>query len=174
MRSTFPVRTHYQQCHDVRGVQVSTIRFDELGDVAHALIMNHVPYIVLNPTRLATLPPKLQVFFYEHECAHHVLGHNYNPTPKSEAEADCLAVKVGRNKGLIRRADVVGFRHWIEPLHGSRRGHLPGRQRQQLLLECFDDAERDADLAELMQNALAAAMRFQAQSPKQVSEGAKK
>lgn len=161
MRSNFPVRTNDQSCYDVRGHDVSTIRFDGLRDVAHAVIMNQVPYIVLNPTRLATLPPKLQSFFYEHECAHHVLAHNYNPTIKSEQEADCLAVKVGREKGLFNRRDVVAFRHWIEPLRGSRRGHLPGKQRQSLLLTCFDDAETDVEMAERMRTGLAASLRFQ-------------
>lgn len=160
MRSQFPVRTANQQCHDVRGTRVSTIRFDNLRDVAHAVIMNHVPYIVLNPTRLKTLPPKLQAFFYEHECAHHVLGHNYNPTLASEAEADCLAVKVGRDKGLFTRSDVEAFRPWIEPLRGSMRGHLPGKQRLRLMTLCIDDAEPDPLMAERMVSARAAASRF--------------
>lgn len=160
MRSQFPVRTDHHQCHDVRGTHVSTIRFDSLRDVAHAVIMNHVPYIVLNPTRLETLPPKLQAFFYEHECAHHVLGHNYNPTLASEAEADCLAAKVGRDKGLFTRQDVAAFRPWIEPLKGSLRGHLPGTQRQRLITLCFDDAEPDPLMAERMEAARAASMRF--------------
>lgn len=161
MRSKFPVRTDHHHCQDVRGAQVATIRFDGLRDVAHAVIMNHVPYIVLNPTRLATLPPKLQVFFYEHECAHHMLGHNYNPTLSSEAEADCLAVKVARSKGLLNRTDVIAFGPWINPLLGSSRGHLPGKKRQSLILECFDDAERDLTMAERMKSALTAFARLQ-------------
>ena len=170
MRSNFPVRTDHQQCHDVRGAPVSTIRFDNLRDVAHAVIMNHVPYIVLNPTRLKTLPPKLQSFFYEHECAHHVLGHNYNPTLASEAEADCLAVKVGRDKGLFTRFDVEAFKPWIEPLRGSMRGHLPGKQRQRLMTLCFDDAEPDPLMAERMGVALAAATRFRNASRRPTSD----
>lgn len=157
MRSAFPVRTAHHQCFDVMGARVSMIRFDGLRDVAHAVIMNRVPYIVLNPTRLATLPPPLQDFFYEHECAHHVLGHNYNPTLASESEADCLAIKVGRAKGYFSRKDVIAFGPWIRPLHGSRFGHLPGRQRQKLLLMCFDnvEAEKDAELSERVTAALA-------------------
>lgn len=160
MRSTYPVRLAGQYCHDVRGAEVSILRFDGLRDVAHAVIMNRLPYIVLNPTRLATLPPKLQAFFYEHECAHHLLGHNYNPTLDSEAEADCLAIKVGREKGLFTRVDVHGFRHWIEPLLGSARGHLPGRERQRLLMQCFDDNEPSRHMAERMRTALGDAVRF--------------
>lgn len=161
MRSNFPVRSSGQICHDVRGQQVASIRFDGLRDVAHAVIMNHVPYIVLNPTRLSTLPPKLQAFFYEHECAHHVLGHNYNPTLDSESEADCLAVKVGRDKGLFAREDVLHFRHWIEPLRGTHRGHLPGQARQKLILQCFEDKEPTAELAERMSAGLMAVATFQ-------------
>lgn len=170
MRSNFPVRTDHHQCHDVRGARVSTIRFDNLRDVAHAVIMNHVPYIVLNPTRLKTLPPKLQAFFYEHECAHHVLGHNYNPTLASEAEADCLAVKIGRDKRLFSRSDVVAFRPWIEPLRGSLRGHLPGKQRQKLMTLCYDDAEPDPLMAERMGDALKTVRRFRKASRRRASD----
>ena len=160
MRSHFPVRAEHQQCHDVRGQRVATLRFDELGDVANAVIMNTIPYIVLNPTRLATLPPKLQAFFYEHECAHHLLGHHYNPTLSSEPEADCLAVKIGRDRGLYTRADIIAFRPWFAPLRGSWRGHLPGAQRFPLLLQCYDDAETDPHTAALMISALGAVKRI--------------
>ena len=161
MRSTFPVTKSFQQCHDSTGHKVSVLRFDEMGDVGRAVIMNRVPFIVLNPRRLATLPPKLQSFFFEHECAHHVLGHNYNPTVNSEREADCFAVKAGRDKGLFERSDVVGFAPWISPLRGSNRGHLPGPDRLKFLLTCFDDRDDGGEELARMASARAAKSRQQ-------------
>ena len=150
MRSSFRVTKSFQTCHDNRGKAVSLLRFDEMGDVGRAVILNRLPFIVLNPRRLSTLPPKLQIFFFEHECAHHVLGHNYNPTTDVEREADCFAVKSGRDAGVFTRQDVLSFEPWIAPLRGSARGHLPGPDRLRNLLACFDDADTGGeDLARL-------------------------
>jgi hypothetical protein len=145
MRSTFPVTKSFQACHDIRGRTVSLLRFDEMGDVGRAVILNRLPFIILNPRRLSTLPPKLQTFFFEHECAHHVLGHNYQPTVNVEREADCFAVKSGRDAGLFTRQDILAFKPWIAPLRGTSRGHLPGPDRLRNLLACFDDQDKDSE-----------------------------
>jgi len=49
-------------CRDFRGQIVRSIHMDDLGDVAHARIVNRMPIITLNKRRLDTLPDKLQVF----------------------------------------------------------------------------------------------------------------
>lgn len=165
MRSTFPVTKSFQECHDSRGQKVSVLRFDEMGDVGRAVIMNRVPFIVLNPLRLATLPPKLQAFFFEHECAHHVLGHNYNPTVTSEREADCFAIKSGRDKTLFNRSDIVAFAPWIAPLRGTSRGHLPGPDRLRFLLTCFDDRDEGGEELARMASARAAKAHQNAYQP---------
>ncbi len=98
---------------------------EDLGDVAHARIVNRMPIITLNKRRLDTLPDKLQVFFFHHECAHHVLGHVFYPTQTSENEADCYAIKVGRREGYLSREDVESFSPYIAVSRGSAFGHLP-------------------------------------------------
>jgi len=130
----FPMR-----CRDFRGVVVRTTRMTELGDVGRAWIITRMPIIALDPNRLATLPPRLQIFFYGHECAHHVLGHNFYPTPASENQADCWSVKHGRDTGLLTRQDVEGFGPYLANSKGSPFGHLPGPAREAHLLQCFDD-----------------------------------
>ncbi len=128
------------RCRDFRGVVVRTTRATELGDVGRAQIITRIPIISLDPDRLRTLPPTMQIFFYMHECAHHVLGHTISPTPASENEADCWAIKYGREAGLLSRLDVEGFGPYLADSKGSPFGHLPGPQREEHLLQCFDDS----------------------------------
>lgn len=130
-------------CRDFRGQTVRAINMDDLGDVAHARVVNRMPIITLNKRRLDTLPDKLQIFFYQHECAHHILGHVFYPTQTSENEADCYAIKVGRREGILRREDVESFAPYISISRGSPFGHLPGPARAQRLLACFDDPSEE-------------------------------
>ncbi len=127
------------QCMDFRGQTVRTIRMDDIGDVARASIINRMPIITLNPLRLETLPGKMQIFFFNHECAHHVLGHVFSPSPTSENEADCWSVKTGRDSGLFMRSDVQAFAPHFAKSRGTALGHLPGPERAARLVACFDD-----------------------------------
>ena len=129
------------RCQDFRGKPVTTLKVDELGDVGRAWVVNMTPFIVMDSHMLLQLPVKLQLFFYAHECAHHVLGHWYTPSVNNEIEADCWAIRYGRDTGLFRRQEVADFAPWLAASKGSRFGHLPGPRRAQSLLECFDNAE---------------------------------
>lgn len=116
-----------------------TMTVASLGDVGYARVINTVPYILMDPEVLRTLPSKLQAFFFTHECAHHVLGHWFNPTSKSEQEADCWAIRKMRDSGEVSRQDVIDFTPWIRNSRGSPLGHLPGPERATYLVSCFDD-----------------------------------
>ncbi len=98
------------RCHDFRGVVVRTLQTTDLGDVGRASIVARVPVIQLDTERLAKLPPKLQMFFFMHECAHHVLGHIIQPTLQSERDADCWSVNYGRWAGLFFARGRPGVR----------------------------------------------------------------
>jgi hypothetical protein len=126
-------------CTDFRGIVVRTTLITQLGDVGSARIIGRMPVILLDAERLEKLPPKLQLFFFAHECAHHVLGHSFAQTTSSENEADCWSVKYGRDKNLFTREDVSGFEPYFAHSKGSAIGHLPGPERAQRLLTCFDD-----------------------------------
>ncbi len=128
------------QCKDFRGQTVRTIRMDDIGDVARASIINRMPIITLNSLRLETLPGKLQVFFFNHECGHHVMGHVFSPSPTSENEADCWSIKQGRDGKFFTRSDVEAFAPHLAKSRGTPLGHLPGPERAARLLACFDDA----------------------------------
>jgi hypothetical protein len=130
-------------CRDFRGSVVRAIRMDDIGDVAHARVINRMPIITLNQSRLDTLPVKLQIFFFHHECGHHVMGHVFYPTATSENEADCWAIKLGRSQGQFTRKDVEDFAPHLARSRGSPFGHLPGPLRAQRLLACFDDPSEE-------------------------------
>ncbi|MCC7253376.1 hypothetical protein [Hyphomicrobium sp.] len=129
------------RCYDYRGAVVRTLKTTELGDVGRASIIARMPIISLDSDRMATLPAKMQVFFYMHECAHHVLGHVIRPTLESEREADCWSINYGRAAGLFSRTDVEAFAPHFARSNGSRFGHLPGPERQAYLLKCFDEPD---------------------------------
>ena len=135
-------------CYDFRGVEVRTNRMDDLGDVARAWVVSRMPVIAVDKVRMAELPDKVQLFFYFHECGHHALAHVYAPTTSSENEADCWAVKMGRKKVMFSREDVVGFAPVFAHSRGSAAGHLPGPERVNHLLACFDDPSDATDAEE--------------------------
>lgn len=126
-------------CKDFRGRSVVTMAVASLGDVGFARVINTVPYILMDPEVLRTLPKKLQIFFFSHECAHHVLGHWFNPTARSEQEADCWAIRKMRDAGELTRQNVLDFTPWIRKSRGSPLGHLPGPERAEHLVACFDE-----------------------------------
>jgi hypothetical protein len=134
----FRVAGEPMSCTDFRGRSVLAVPVSDLGDVGRVEVINTVPYILLDPELMRTLPKPLQIFFYVHECAHHKLGHWYNRTANSEKEADCWAIVYGRDRGIFRRQMVVDFEPWLAKSRGSAFGHLPGRERVQHLLACFD------------------------------------
>ncbi|MGH1417244.1 MAG: hypothetical protein ACRBCJ_00115 [Hyphomicrobiaceae bacterium] len=126
-------------CKDTRGRQVQLRSVRDLGDVGRAWVVRGVPFIVMDKDLLKTLPPKLRLFFYEHECAHHRLGHWYAITKNIEQEADCWAIKNGRDRKLFSRQDVRAFAPFFANSKGTRWGHLPGPQRAEKLLACYDE-----------------------------------
>ena len=125
-------------CKDIRGVAVHTMQIANLGDVGRAGIINRVPIIAIDPDIIGKLPDKLQLFFYQHECAHHVLGHWFQMKTSMETEADCWAIRHGRDHGIFRREDVLSFAPFLAKSGGSVFGHLPGPERAKYLLKCFD------------------------------------
>lgn len=126
-------------CRDVRGLAVHTMQVANLGDVGRAGVVNRVPIIVIDPHIIGRLPDKLQIFFYQHECGHHALGHWYGGNADQEKEADCWAIRSGREKGTFTRDDVMSFAPFLAASGGSPFGHLPGPQRAKFLLQCYDE-----------------------------------
>lgn len=127
------------ECSDFRGQAVRTVQMANLGDVGRAWLVSRIPLIAVDPHIMRTLPPKLQLFFYFHECAHHVLAHSYVLVSTMESDADCWAIKTGRERELFTRDEVVNFAPWLMKSTGSPWGHLPGPERSRHLVSCFDE-----------------------------------
>lgn len=125
-------------CRDFKGRTVRLVEIVDLGDVGRAEIVNATPVIMIDPKRMASLPANLQVFFSLHECAHHVLGHLFAPTVESEKQADCWAIQQGRTNQAFTRDDVATWKPFFAASRGSKMGHLPGPERVDFLVACFD------------------------------------
>jgi hypothetical protein len=119
------------------GQPVAFVPNPSLQDIGRALpaMPGLPPRIELNPVYLAQLPSKLQLFWYGHECGHHVLG-----PMNSETNADCWSIRTGKAQGLFTRQDVASFAPYFANNPGSPWGHLPGPIRTQVFLACFDRA----------------------------------
>ena len=126
-------------CRDFRMRPVRTVEIPDLGDAGRAEFVAGAPVIMLDPALMARLPASLQVFFKLHECAHHVLGHLFAPTGRSEKEADCWAIREGRKRDVVTKDDVIAWKPHFAASRGSTFGHLPGPQRIEFLLGCFED-----------------------------------
>jgi hypothetical protein len=126
-------------CTNAIGQPVAFVPNLALNDVGRASQSAIGPIIELNPNVLAQLPQKLQLFWYGHECGHHVLGHTLSlPTLTNESAADCWAIQTGKRQGLFTRQQVAAFEPYFRNNPGSPWGHLPGPQRAALLVGCFD------------------------------------
>lgn len=126
-------------CNDKFGIPVQTILSPELPDVGMAGIMpDGVRIIYLNSVMLSSLPPRIQLFWYAHECAHHALGHTYGFNKFGrEIEADCWAIKLGRNQGWITPQVLKNMERYFFAYPGSPWGHLPGPLRIQNFWYCY-------------------------------------
>lgn len=118
-------------CVSHYGQRVAFVPNWQLPDVGRAS-PGMPPRIELNPNVLAKLSPKMQLFWYGHECAHHVLGPANN-----EINADCWSIKTMRNQGLLAPQEVYQLQVQILNTPGSMWGHLPGPQRAQLFAHCY-------------------------------------
>jgi hypothetical protein len=126
-------------CRDFRRRPVRTVEVTDLGDAGRAEFVEGMPIIMLDTNLMAALPANLQVFFKLHECGHHVLGHLFAPTDKSETEADCWAIKEGRKVGAFDIGDIASWKPHFAASRGTVFGHLPGPARIDFLVDCFSE-----------------------------------
>jgi hypothetical protein len=126
-------------CQDINGIPVKTVPAPQLNDVGKATIYGGFPVIFLNPNVLRGLPPAIQLFWYAHECGHHVLGHPLSQFQiTAERNADCWAIRIGRDQGWFTQYDLVNMKQYFINNPGSLWGHLPGPQRLRNFANCFN------------------------------------
>lgn len=122
-------------CTSYQGQPVAFIANRGLNDVGRAR-PGLPPTIELNPDVLVGLTAKMQMFWYGHECAHHVLP----PQANTESNADCWSIQQMKRQGLLSEGEVPELMAQIAKTPGSMWGHLPGPSRAQLFAQCFRSA----------------------------------
>ncbi len=92
-------------CIDALGRPVASVLDRTINDVAIARVEGQTPVIRYNPNVLASISDTSRLFWYLHECAHHVLGHTISRLRLgTEREADCwAAIKLKKLRRMSRR-----------------------------------------------------------------------
>jgi hypothetical protein len=106
---------------------VTILTGPQLGDVARATFGQ----IYINAPVFFQLPIPVQMFVYAHECAHAIGIVN-------ESQADCFAIQLGRQQGWV---NPMTFPQMCASVMNSAGDwtHLPGPQRCQLMMMCFNN-----------------------------------
>lgn len=107
---------------------------------------NGAPVIIYNPNVLTWVTPATRVFFYAHECAHHVLGHGVRGHPLlREQEADCWAVQQLTGRGIFGDQEINAVQWDLSRFARGDWSHLPGPIRAINLRACIANGGRDND-----------------------------
>lgn len=132
-------QTSFDGCVDFRGVPVASVMNPSIQDVAMATYApNGAPVILYNPYVVGWLSPPTRLFFYAHECAHHVLAHPVQGNNFiREQEADCWAIQYLVNMGMLRQADVAVIQQDVARFGRGDWTHLPGPTRAINLGACL-------------------------------------
>ncbi len=107
------------RCIDGRGYNV--IFFEDASLAKLAEIDNADdgwPLVRYNADALPQLDSKTRMFFFYHQCGHHVLGHALKPdiTYQMEEKADCWAVNSLFYSGRLRRSEFKTVQKQISAL----------------------------------------------------------
>lgn len=101
-----------------------------LNDFGYASITPYGSFITLNPDRLASVAPVVQVFIFAHECGHLV-------TAGSETAADCWAIQNGKLNGWF---GPINYPFLVQTMRDSPGDftHPPGPARLQNIVNCYN------------------------------------
>lgn len=127
-------------CMSAQGAPVAFVPNTSLADVGLWFsgwpgVPAHVEY---NPGLLARLPPKVQLFWFGHACAHAVPVEN-----PGEEGADCASIQLLKRQGLVSRAQVGELQsYFLSAPAVVPWGHRPGPDRARLLLACYDRGQQ--------------------------------
>ena len=142
----------YAGCVDIRGREVAAVVDSQIPDVARAFVdqQSGQPLVAYNPAIMGMLAPETQLFFFVHECAHHVIGHAVGlATPRTmEQEADCWAANRLHMTGLLGPRELQIIQADIIRYGRGDATHLPGNFRAANLAGCVNGSEPVTRLAQ--------------------------
>ncbi|MFQ5443394.1 MAG: hypothetical protein ACE5EK_02135 [Nitrospinales bacterium] len=98
-----------------------------------------MPIITYNPDIFPFKKAQTRLFFYYHECGHHVLGHDVSGSIslQQEKRADCWAVNTLFYNGTFTLADIAAINRDLASLTVEELHQIPGPFRNLDLNECF-------------------------------------
>lgn len=125
------------------GVSVQAFLDPTLQDIGQATYWGQQPVIRMNPAILSQMPPIVQLFFYAHECGHHVSGDILNGILHGsmdkdvELRADMIGIRFVRDQLNPPSAQIQLLLAIIQanPYHDPI--HLPGPMRASWIQSCY-------------------------------------
>ena len=144
-------------CIDQTGHVVRTVQ-TPIGVAAKATVDEGGSRVIQVDGRAADrISPQEQLFVYQHECAHHALGHDTTRpfTTVQEQAADCAAIQTLMRKAGVTSNDVVILQNGFRNVTPDAARRLPWRARTYDLEGCLPEvaAQRQAAAAPTTVNA---------------------
>ncbi len=131
----------YSGCVDFRGQAVGILSDRSIPDVARAFVEpeSGLSLVAVNPDVMGWLKPETRLFFFVHECGHHVMGHTVGRSSPQvmEQEADCWAVKQLHDTGLLGANEIRTIQADLRRFGRGDSTHLPGDFRAANLAACI-------------------------------------
>jgi hypothetical protein len=129
----------FDACRDREDRVIPGVVDDSAAYAGLATIREGKPVIVWNAAANRHLSDTEQIFVYLHECAHHRLGHLYmrGDDRRSEAEADCWAIQLMVDGGMIRGRHLARLERSRRTVPGDET-HLGGEAHVWSLRRCLE------------------------------------
>lgn len=116
-----------------------------LPDIGRAYMSGGTGVIEMNTTLLAGMSPIVQLYWFGHECAHHVKRHVRAFDMGHEAEADCYAISMLLHNDWIQESQLSQLRDVLTQSPGSMWGHLRGPERWANVQNCYNQHKARLD-----------------------------
>lgn len=99
----------FDACRDRRDSVIQGVVDNSIPYAGVATEQAGKPVIIWNQRTNRLLSTTEQIFIYLHECAHHTLGHLHRTpyTPAVELEADCWAIQLMVDGGMIKGRHIA-------------------------------------------------------------------
>lgn len=128
----------FNACYDRKGQPIPSVGDDALGWGGVATYRNNQRVILWNTKGNQQSSQTSQLLLYLHECAHHNLGHLFEPSSaRNEHEADCWAIQLMVDGGMINGHHLAVLEREQVTVRGDDK-HVGGKERVQSLQECLD------------------------------------
>lgn len=136
---TAAAQAPFNACVDRQGRPIRSVTETSMGWAGAATVRNDEPLILWNSNAMKGVPEIDQLFIYLHECGHHVLGHvyDYGDGSKKEVEADCWAIQLMADGGMVNGTGVDAVERGRKRVQGDYT-HLGGEAAVMSLRECLN------------------------------------